>query len=184
MKQVIRQQQLGVVRNMLKHPRQHAIQGVALGNQQVFVKFFCLVGVLELINLIHVQAIQIQMQGFVNNLRFEVIFLVCEHTHTGREVAVDLHEAQSNQAIKPSVGNLLHHFLIAFAIDLRNQCPALILLCISQDCSVDAVSCSINDIVLFNSILHRFLGYTLNQFPACPDSEFFNCIFVHFIVPH
>ena len=119
------------------------------------------------------------MQGFVNDLRFEVVFLVRKYTHTGRKVAVDLHKTQSDKAVEPGIGNLLHHFFKTFMVNLRNQCSALIFLNIRQDCTIDAVSCSINDIILFNSILHCFLGHTLNQFSSCPDSEFFNCILVH-----
>ena len=82
--QIVRQKKLRVVRKSLKHSRQNRIQGIALHDQQIFVQFFGLFGIFQLIDLFHIQSIQIQMNGFSYNLRLKVVFLVREHTHMGR----------------------------------------------------------------------------------------------------
>ena len=180
--EVIRQQKLGVVGNALEHPRQNAVQGVALGDQQVFVEFLGLVCVFETIDLFHVQAVQIQVEGFVDDLGLEVVFLVGEDPHVGGQISVDLHEAQGNEPVEPGIGNLLHHLFIVLGLDLGNQGPALGFFCVGQDLPVDTVYSRREAIVLFDPILHRFLGHPLDQRSARPNREFFNCVFVHGIL--
>ena len=96
------------------------------------------------------------MNGFGNNLRFKIIFLVRKHTHMGGKVAIDLHKTQSREAVKPCVGNLLHNLLISFIVNLGYQSLSLFFLCIRQNFTSHAVSCSINDIVLCNTVFHTF----------------------------
>ena len=74
----------------------------------------------------------------------------------GREIAVNLHEAQGREAVKPSVGGLLHNLLVSFIVNLGNTSHPLFFLSISQDFSIDVVSCGINDIVLCDTVFHTF----------------------------
>ena len=177
--QVIRQKKLGVVRNLLEHARQNCIQGVTLHNQQIFVQFFGLFGFFQRIDLFHVQAVQIQMNGFGYNLRLKVVFLIREHTHMGRKIAVDFHKSQSREAVEPSIGHLLHDLLIAFLVDLGNQSLTLFFLITGQDAAMDAVSCSIHNVVLGNAVFYAFQRNTGDQLCSCPDGKFFDRVFIH-----
>ena len=96
------------------------------------------------------------MNGFGDNLWLKVVFFVRKHTHMRRKVAVDLHETQGGKAVEPCVGNLLHDLLISFIVNLGNQSLTLFLLSIGKNFTVDAVSCSINNIVLCNAVFHTF----------------------------
>ena len=118
--QIVWQKKLGIVGNLLKHSRQNLVQGVTLHDQQIFIQFFGLFGFFQLIDLFHIESIQIQMNGFGYNLRFKVVFLVREHTHMGRKIAVDFHKSQSREAVEPSIGNLLHDLFISFIFNLGN----------------------------------------------------------------
>lgn len=51
------------------------------------------------------------------------------------KIVVDLHKAQSDQAVKPCVGNFFHHLCIALASDLLHKLLALSLLIRSQGAS-------------------------------------------------
>ena len=154
--QVVRQKKFRVVADFLKHSRQNLVQGITLHNQQIFIQFFGLFCFFQFIDLFHIQFIQIQMNGFGNNLRFKIIFLVRKYTHMGREIAVDLHKTQGRETVKPCVGNLLHNLLVSFIVNLGNTSHPLFFLSISQDFSIDAVSCSINNIVLCDTVFHAF----------------------------
>jgi len=91
--QIVRQKKLSVICNLLEHSRQNLIQSVTLHDQQIFIEFFGLFGIFQLIDLFHIESIQIQMNGFGYNLRLKVVFLVREYTHMGRNVAVDFHKS-------------------------------------------------------------------------------------------
>ena len=154
--QIVRQKKLGIITDFLKHSRQNLVQSIALHNQQIFIQFLHPFSFFQLIDLFHIQTIQIQMNGFGNNLRFKIIFLVRKHTHMRREIAVDLHETQGRKAVKPCVGNLLHNLLVSFIVNLGYQSLTLFFLCIRQNFTAHTVSCSINNIVLCDTVLHTF----------------------------
>ena len=154
--QVVRQKKLRVVADFLEHSRQNLIQSVALHNQQIFIQFFGLFSFFQFIDLFHIQSIQIQMNGFGNNLRFKIIFLICKYTHMGREIAVNLHETQGREAVKPSVGGLLHNLLVSFIVNLGYQSLTLFFLSIRQNSTAHAVRCNINNIVLCDTVFHAF----------------------------
>ena len=154
--QIVRQKKLSIITNFLKHSRQNLVQGITLYNQQIFIQFFRLFCFFQLIDLLHIQSIQIQMNGFGDDLRFEIILLVRKHTHMRRKVAVDLHETQGREAVEPCVGNLLHNLLISFIVNLGNTSHPLFFLCSRQNFTAHAISCSINNIILGNTIFHTF----------------------------
>ena len=73
------------------------------------------------------------MNGFGYNLRLKVVFLVREHTHMRRKIAIDFHESQSRETVEPSICNLLHDLLISFIVNLGNQSLTLLLFIGSED---------------------------------------------------
>ncbi len=126
------------------------------------------------------------MNGFGYNLRLKVVFLIREHTHMRRKIAVDFHESQGRKAVKPGVGNLLHDLLIAFIINLGNESLTLFLFIGSENFASNAVRIGILNVVLCDTVFHTFQGNTGNQLCSCPDSKFFNRILIHmlFLLTH
>ena len=145
--QVVWQKKLGIIRNLLKQPRQNCRQCVALGDQQVFIEFIGLVFFLQGIDLLHVQSIQLQMNRFGDNLGLKVILLIRKYAHTGREVSIDLHIAQSTETVEPGIGGFFHDLLIAVLLDFGNQCLPLLLLCSGQEMPIYGISICIADIL-------------------------------------
>ena len=178
-KQVVWQKKLRVIRNLLEHSRKNLIQSVTLHDQQIFIQFFGFFGIFQLIDLFHIQSIQIQMNSFGYNLRLKVVFLVREYTHMRRKIAVDFHKSQSRKSVKPSVGNLLHDLLISFIVNLGNQSLTLFLFIGSEDFAANAVRIGGLDIILCDAVFHTFQGNTGDQLCSCPDSKFFNRILIH-----
>ena len=119
------------------------------------------------------------MNSFGYNLRLKVVFLVREYSHMGRKITVDFHKSQSREAVKPSVGNLLHDLLIAFIVNLGNESLTLFLFIGSEDFAANAVRIGILNVVLCDTVLHTFQGNTGDQLCSCPDSKFFNRILIH-----
>ena len=179
--QIVRQKKLGVIRNLLKHSRQNLVQGVTLHDQKIFIQFFGLFCIFQLINLFHIESIQIQMNGFGYNLWSEIVFLIRKYTHMGRKVAIDFHESQSREAVEPSIGNLLHDLLISFIVNLANQSLTLLLFIGSKDFATNAVRIGILNVVLCDTVFHTFQGNTGDQLCSCPDSKFFNRILIHIL---
>ena len=178
-KQVVWQKKLRVIRNLLEHSRQNLIQSVTLHDQQIFIQFFGLFCIFQLIDLFHIESIQIQMNGFGYNLRLKVVFLIREYTHMGRKITVYFHESQSREAVEPSVGNLLHDLLISFIINLGNQSLTLFLFIGSEDFSTNAVHISFLNVALCDTVFHTFQGNAGDQLCSCPDGKFFNRILIH-----
>ena len=119
------------------------------------------------------------MNSFGYNLRLKAVFLVREHTHMRRKIAVYFHESQSREAVEPSVSNLLHDLLISFIVNLSNQSLTLLLFIGSEDFAANAVRIGILNFVLSDTVFHTFQGNTGDQFCSCPDSKFFNRILIH-----
>ena len=119
------------------------------------------------------------MNSFGYNLRLKVVFLVCEHTHMGRKIAVDFHKSQSGEAVKPRVDNLLHDLFISFIVNLGNQSLTLFLFIGSEDFAANAIRIGILNVFLCDTIFHTFQGNAGDQLCSCPDSKFFNRILIH-----
>ena len=177
--QVVREQQLGIVLDPLEHSRQNAVQGIALHDQQVLEQILTLVGALQLIDLVHVQTIEFQMDCLGEDLRLELPGVVCEHTDVGGQIAVDLHEAQGGKTVKPRVGHFLHDLLVALLLDVPDQRLPLALLGLRQKMAVYALGIRVTGILRSDSVYHGPLGDTLDQLAPCPDSVFFNGILIH-----
>ena len=177
--QIVRQKKLGVICYLLEHSRQNLIQGVALHNQQIFIQFFGLFRIFQLIDFFHIESIQIQMNGFGYNLRPKIVFLVRDYTHMGRKIAVDFHESQSRETVEPSVGNLLHDLFISFIVNLSNESLTLLLFISGEDFAANTIRIGILNVVLCDTVFHTFQGNTGDQLCSCPDSKFFNRILIH-----
>ena len=177
--QVVRQKQLSVVRNGLEHSGQNAVQRVALHDEQVFVQFFGLLGLFQGVDLVLIQLIQFQMQGFGQNLGLERIVFIRKHAHMAGQIAVDLHEPQCREAVEPCIRHLFHNLLVALFIDLCDQCPALLHLLRSQHPAVDAISTGVHHFRFRNAVLLGFLRHAGDQFFPRPDRIFLDGGFIH-----
>ena len=159
-KEVVREQKLGIVSNFLKHTRKHTIESIALRDQKILIQFIIVIGFLIGVDFLHIKSVQLQMNGFGDNLRLEVVFLVREHTHMGWEVAVDLHKTQGREAVEPCVGNLLHNLLISFFFNLRNQGSSLLLLGRRKQMPTHTIVIWISDLFIGNTVFQRPLAHT------------------------
>ena len=108
------EQQLGVVLCLFKQSRQNLIQGVALLQKQDTEHLVQLIVLLQLENL----SFFLRSEGKLcvkrccDQIRLQLSALGRKHSNMGRQIVVDLHETDSNQAVEPCIGNLLDHILI------------------------------------------------------------------------
>ena len=100
------------------------------------------------------------MDCLCQNLRLECIVFICENTHSGREISIDLHKTQCGETVKPCVGNLLHNLLISFFFNLRNQGSSLLLLGRRKQMPIDAIVIWISDFFIGNTVFQRPLAHT------------------------
>ena len=91
--EVIREKQLGVIGDSLKHSGQDGRKGVALDDDHIFEQAVVVIGVLKGVDLLHIQAVQLYIYGLGQDLGLELVGLVGEHPHMGGQIPVGLHEA-------------------------------------------------------------------------------------------
>ena len=151
--QIVRQKKLRIIGNALEHLRQNRGQGVALGDQEILEQLLVLVGAFQLIDLIHVQTVQIKMDGLGENLRLELAGIVGKHPHMGGQIAVDLHETEGGKTIEPGIGDFFYRLLISMLVYLTDERSALFLFGIGQEPPVHAVRVRVGFAVRRNSIL-------------------------------
>ena len=111
---VVRQQKLGIAAHFLKHMGKRVVQCVALRQQQIAIETFGVVAFDILRNFLPVQSRKVKVQDITSNLRLERAGTVGKDTNVGGQIVVDLHKAQGNKTVEPSVGNLFHNLCIAF----------------------------------------------------------------------
>ena len=111
---VVRQQKLGIAAHFLKHTGKRGVQGVALRQKQIAIETFGVIALDILRNFLPVQSRKVKVQDITQNLRFERAGTVGKSANMGGQIVVDLHKAQRNKAVEPSVGNLFHNLCIAF----------------------------------------------------------------------
>ena len=177
--QVIGEQQLGVVGNGLEHPRHHRRQGVALDNHQILEQTVVIVGLLIGVDLFHVQAVQLQVDGLGEDLGLEGVGIIGKHPHMGGQIAVHLHKTQGDEPVEPGIGDLLHHFPVAFGPDVLDQRPALGFLLRGQRPLQRGVSGGVTGVLLGDLIIGSPLADPGNQLPSGPDCILFDCVFIH-----
>ena len=108
------EQQLGVVLCLFKQSRQNLVQGIALFQEQDAEHFVQLIVLLQLENL----SLFLRSKGQLcvkrrcDQIWLQLSALGRKHSNMGRQIVVDLHETDRNQAIEPCIGNLLDHILI------------------------------------------------------------------------
>ena len=151
--QIVRQKKLRIIGNALEHLRQDRGQGVALGDKEILEQLLVLVGVFQLIDFIHVQAVQIEMDGLGENLRLELASIVGKYPHMGGQIAVDLHEAEGSKTVEPGIGDFFYYLLISMLVYLADERSALLLLGIGQKPSAHAVRVGVGFAVRRDSIL-------------------------------
>ena len=110
---VVRQQKLGIAAHFLKHTGKRIVQGVALRQKQIAIETFGVVAFDILRNFLPVQPRKVKVQDIAQNLRLERTGAVGKDANMGGQIVVDLHEAQGNKAVEPSVGNLFHDLCVA-----------------------------------------------------------------------
>ena len=120
-KNIVGQQHFRITAHPLEHNGQRTVQRVALRQQQIAVEGFGVVALDILRHLAAVQSRQIKVQHVVQDLRLECAGSIREHADMGGQVVVDLHKAQGDKAVEPSVGNLFHDLLIALFLDLLDE---------------------------------------------------------------
>ena len=150
---VVGQQHFRVAAHPLEHDRKRTVQGVALRQQQIAVEGFGVVALDVLRHLAAVQSRQIKVQHIVQDLRLERTGCVREHTDMGGQIVVDLHKAQGDKAVEPSVGNLFHDLFIALFLDLLDEFLPLGLFLRCQQPTIQGVRRSVTETGLVNSIL-------------------------------
>ena len=108
------EQQLGVVLCLFKQRRQNLVQGVALFQEQDAEHFVQLIVLLQLENLSFLLRSkgQLCVKRCRDQIWLQLSALGRKHSNMGRQIVVDLHETDRNQAIEPCIGNLLDHILI------------------------------------------------------------------------
>ena len=97
----------------------------------------------------------------------------------GGQIIVDLHKAQGDEAVEPSVGNLFHDLLIALFLDLLDEFLPLGLFLRRQQPPIERVRRSVTEAGLVNSILIGTLGNLSDQLVPRPDRKLLNCAFIH-----
>ena len=101
----------------------------------------------------------------------------------GGQIVVDLHKAQGDEAVEPSVGNLFHDLLIALFLDLLYKFLPLGLFLRRQQPPIKSVRRSVTEAGLVNSILIGTLGNLSDQLVPRPDRKLLNCVLVHYSIP-
>ena len=178
---VIRQQHFRVAAHALKHPRQRFVQRVALRQQQVAIQALGVVAFNVFCNLTGVQSRQFKVQNIRQNFRLKRTIRVRKHTDMRRQVIVYLHKTKCDKAVEPSVGNFLHHLLVALGINLLDEFSALGFLLGSQQSAANRVSRGVAVALCVNAVLIRTLRDLLDQLRACPDGKLLYCGFVHLL---
>ena len=180
--QVVREQQLGVVRDGLKQPRQHAGHVVALGDEQVLKKLFLLIVLLQFEDLLHVQPVQLDVERLGQYLRVERATVIREHAHIGGKIAVDFHEPQGDETVKPGVGHFLHHLLVTVPADVNNQHAPLRQLIRGQHMPMNRQNLFVHGLIFLYAKPRRLLRHALDQLSPRPHGKFLDGVFIHGVV--
>ncbi|OPX91093.1 MAG: hypothetical protein A4E52_00618 [Pelotomaculum sp. PtaB.Bin013] len=187
------QQKLGIIVDLLKHPRQDGGKSVALRNKNVFVQFLGRqVTIFGDFALIHI----VQPVRLADNVRLGAAFIHAgKDADAGGQIVVDLHEAQGDEAVEPGVGNLLHDGVIALfiaelihaAADFAYQTLAgLILLACQKNAVVHQGAFRFfrrQRHLLADIQLISLLSYGVDQLPAGRHGVVFNCSLIHLYQP-
>ena len=176
---IIRQKQFRIILNLLKHARQNTGQSITLSNQKILIQFFRLVGILQLKNLVHIQAFQIQLYRIRQNLRLELAILIGENSGMTRQIIIHFHESERSKTVEPGISHFFHHLFKSFLVDFCNQCLPLLLFCRSKHPAADAIRIRRSSLLLRNFILLCLLCDTRNQLLTRPRRIFLYRIFIH-----
>ena len=108
------QQNFGVVGGLFKQTGQDLVQRIALLDEQKAKQLVQLVVLLPLDDLGFFLGGkgQVSIKGGGDQIRLHLAALGGKHPQVGGQIVVDLHEPHSNQAVEPSIGNLLHDILV------------------------------------------------------------------------
>ena len=179
---VVGQQHFRITAHPLEHDRKRTVQGVALRQQQIAVESFGVVALDILCHLAAIQPRQVKVQHIVQNLRLKRAGSVREHADMGGQIVVDLHKAQGDEAVEPSVGNLFHDLLVALFLDFLDEFLSLGLFLRRQQPPIQCVRRSDTEAGLVNSILIGTLGNLRDQLIPRPDRKLLNCVLVHLLI--
>ena len=119
------------------------------------------------------------MKNIVQDFRLEHTGAVREYSNMGGQIIVDLHETQSDKAVKPCVGNLFHHLHISLRPDLIDKLLTLPLLIRCQSASTYGHGVLFAVTVFGNSVLISSLRYLSDQLSTRPYRKSLYCAFIH-----
>ena len=182
--QIIRQKKLGIVRNLLEHAGQNAIQGVALNNEQVLEKFLFLIVSLQLVDLCHVQTIQLHVNRLGQNLRTESPLVIRKHADMRGQIPIDLHETQGSKSVKPCIGDFFHNRFVALFLDTTDQGLPLPFLGFRKQMTIYTVGIIVAAALVGDAVHRSAFRHAVNQFSPCPHSIFLDSILIHTITPY
>ena len=117
------QEQFHIIVCLFKQSGQHIVQLVAGLNKQQAEGFVIGVLIFGLLNGIEFLAaeMQINIERIANDIRRETAGIGGQDSHAERKVVVDLHEANCNQSVEPSVCRLFDDLIKALLTDLFHQ---------------------------------------------------------------
>ena len=179
---VVGQQHFRVAAHPLEHDGQRTVQRVTLRQQQIAVEGFRVIALDILRHLAAVQSRQIKVQHIVQDLRLECAGSIREHADMGGQIVVDLHKAQGDEAVEPSVGNLFHDLLVALFLDFLDEFLSLGLFLRRQQPTIQGVRRGVTKAGLVNSILIGTLRNLSDQLVPRPDRKLLNCVLVHLLI--
>ena len=129
------QQQFGVVAGLLKQGGEDFVQGIALLDEQHPEQLVQLVFGFQAQDSLFLGRGegQLRIEGSCHQIRLDLAALRRQNADVGGQIVVDLHEADGDQTVEPSVGDLFQNVLVGsgvvavlfFFADLLNQLLAL-----------------------------------------------------------
>ena len=122
---------------------------------------------------------QLEVQRLFHDLGIERARGIGKHADMTRQEVVDLHVPQSDEAVEPCIGDLLHDLRVTFGLDLQHQLMSLLLFLRREHLPVHGDGAFLAEALSRNTVLIGALGDLLHQGSTRPDSKFLNSGFVH-----
>ena len=184
LQKIIREQKLRVILDFFKHSRQTFAKCVALRDDEILIQILIILLLDKFIYLFFVDPVKLDRHRFFQYFGIKFVIFVAENSHSRRQKIIDLHIAQGDKAIEPCIGNLLHHLLITFLTNLRNQRRTLFLLRIGQQPSACGHVRIVVVALLLDFIFKSLLPDRFNKLHSRLYRKLFYSIFIHYKLPH
>ena len=96
-----------------------------MGDEKILVELLVVLSIQQIQNLAAVKPVKFHRHGLLQYFRLKRSILISEYTNLGGKITIDLHEAQSNKTVEPSISSLFHHLRKTLAVDLRDELVTL-----------------------------------------------------------